>query len=202
MRALPKSALTLALLGASSLASAQPSQVLGLNSVHTARSERLEPARETDVGAVEIRAHNDSYQVYALTDVEIDRVVDVHRNRLNQERRANRYSLCTTPCRLVIDRPLLLSVEGVDVPIAPEAQRQRWLVVPERSELRTGARFMAVAGFLGTVVGLVYYSRGATGSPGNPSFRGGVAGIVLGSSLFIASVTAARLLRGRARRVY
>ncbi|MFT5355560.1 MAG: hypothetical protein ACI9KE_002779 [Polyangiales bacterium] len=204
MPVIPKSALVLLLLFASSLASAQPSQVVGLSSVRRALADRYETPRETDSNAVEIRAGDDAYQVFALTDVEMEHRVDVHRNVLNRERHANRYSLCTTPCRLVIRQPLLLSVEGVDVVIAPEAQRQRWVVIPERSGLRTFARVMSVVSVLGAVVGFFYYSAGGSGRILNPDTnrRGGLAGVVLGTSAFIASVTAARRMRGRATREY
>lgn len=36
----------------------------------------------------------------------------------------------------------------------------------------------------------------------DPQYRGGLAGIVLGTTLFIGGVTAARVLRGRVSRVY
>ena len=208
----PRSVLILLLLCASSLASAQlasaqlaaqPSEVVGVNSVRRALSERHETPRETDSNAVEIRAA-DASQVFALTDVEVEHNLDLHRLQLYRERLANRYSLCTTPCRLVIDRPLVLSVEGVDVPVAPEAQRQLWVVIPERSELRTFARVMSVVSLLGVVVSLFYYDAGASGDVLNPDTnrRGGLAGIVLGTLGFVASVTAARRMRGRAAREY
>ncbi|MFK7998768.1 MAG: hypothetical protein AB8H86_04200 [Polyangiales bacterium] len=192
------------MLCASSLASAQPSRVSGVNSARRALAERHETPRETDSNAVEIRSQDEAYEVFALTDIDVEQGVDLHRNQLHRERYANRYSLCTTPCRLVIDRPVLLSVEGVDVPIAPEAQRQRWVVVPERRGLRTFARVMSVVSLLGGVVGLFYYDAGASGRVLNPDTnrRGGLAGILLGLSGFIASVTTARRMRGRAARVY
>lgn len=200
----PRSALVLLVFCASSVASAQPSQVIGVNSVRRALAERHETPRETDSNAVEIRARGDAYQVFGLTDIEVEHDVDLHRNRLHRQRHANRYSLCTTPCRLIIDRPLLLSVEGVDVLVAPEAQRQRWVVIPERSGLRTFARVMSVVSLIGGVVSLFYYDAGAGGRVLNPDTtrRGGLAGIILGISGFIASVTAARRMRGRAARVY
>ena len=213
MLAIRKSALVLLVFSAStvaSIASAQPSQVVGLSSVRGALADRHEPPRETDSNAVEIRSSDDAYQVFALTDVEMEHTLDLHRNLVRRERRANRYSLCTTPCRLIIDRPLLLSVEGVDLAIAPEAQRQRWVVIPERSGLRTLARVSAALSFLGAVIGLAYnrIGAGAQVDPGSSSldpdaaFRGGLVGVILGTSFFVASVTAARRLRGRATREY
>lgn len=201
-------AFILILLSASWPASTE-GQVPGVNSVRRAGSENAERHRETDSNAVEIRSRGDVFDVVALTDIQMEHGIDVHRNMYSHGRTARRYTLCTTPCRLVIDRPLLLSVAGIDVPIAPEAQRQRWVVQPEERELRILSRVVAAVGFVCAIVGLVYNRAGANArvdrdSSLDPdtSFRGGAAGIVLGTSAFIAGVVGARVWRGRAVRVY
>lgn len=190
-------------------ASAQHHEVPGLRSVRRALSERHETPAETDAGAVEIRARGDVYQVAALFDVRHEHHVDVHHDVLVRQRFAQRIRLCDTPCRLVINEPLLLDVEGIDLEIAPETQRQRWLVLPERRGLRMAARVVAAAGFLSAVVGLVFWRKGAairtdafSSDEADANFRGGLVGFVLGTALFIGGTTAARRLRGRAVREY
>ncbi|MFT5352939.1 MAG: hypothetical protein ACI9KE_000136, partial [Polyangiales bacterium] len=108
-----------------------------LGATGTASRDRLKRRRDPRRG--------DVFQVIALTDVHLEHSLDLHRDVLYRQRYARRYSLCTTPCRLVINQPLLLSVEGIDVLIAPEAQRQSWVIIPERHELRVTARVLAAA---------------------------------------------------------
>ena len=194
-------------------ADAQFRGVPGVRSARRALASYAESPRDVDANAVELRTPGEQVEVFALTEIDFQLSVDLHRSMYSRERRALRTPLCRTPCRLVLNAPVQLLVDGIDLEVEPRAQRQGWTLMPERTELRVLARVAATAGFLGALLGFYFWQRGAAARVdarsgldvdinADANFRGGIAGFAIGTSLFIAGTTAARLLRGRAVRSY
>ncbi len=169
------------------------------------------PSQPAGVVSAVVEVEGDPAPVRLLRNVEQQVGVDAHRMLVVTGRRAQRYRLCRTPCRLVFDAPLHLQVAGVEFNVSPEGlaqdSPQGWRVFPRRSALNTLGRSLVTMGVFGALLSIYFLRRGAlarydglSGTEDDASFRGGIAGVAMGFTFLVVGLVMARRTRGRVRR--